>query len=305
MIKVDGSSTVFPITEAVAEEFQRSGASKARVTVGVSGTGGGFKKFCRGETDIANASRPILKSEMEACKAAGIRYIELPVAYDALTVAVNPTNDWASQMTVAELRKLWEPAATGAITRWSQVRAGWPDKPISLYGAGTDSGTFDYFTEAINGKAKSSRTDYTAGEDDNVLVQGVIRDKYALGYFGYAYYAANPERLRPVAIVNAAGAAVLPSVQAVNDGSYNPLARPVFIYVSRAAAERPEIAAFVEFYMRNASKLVDEVHYVPLGAAAYDKALELFAGKRVGTVFGGQEEVGVKVEDLLQRDAVE
>lgn len=305
MIKVDGSSTVFPITEAVAEEFQNSDANKTRVTVGVSGTGGGFKKFCRGEIDIANASRPILKSEMDACKASGIRYIELPVAYDALTVAVNPANDWASQMTVAELKKLWEPAATGTITKWSQIRDGWPDKPINLYGAGTDSGTFDYFTDAINGKAKSSRTDFTAGEDDNVLVQGVIRDKFALGYFGYAYYAANPERLKPVAIVNANGAAVLPSVQAVNDGSYNPLSRPVFIYINLAATDRPEILAFVEFYMKNAKVLVSEVQYVPLGDEAYAKVIDIFRGKRSGTVFGGEEVVGLKVEDLLQRKVIE
>lgn len=305
MIKVDGSSTVFPIAEAVAEEFQSSGVSWARVTVGISGTGGGFKKFCRGETDIANASRPILKSEMDACKVAGIRYLELPIAYDAPTVAVNPANDWASQMTVAELKKLWEPAATGKVTKWSQIRAGWPDKPISLYGAGTDSGTFDYFTDAINGKAKASRTDYTAGEDDNVLVQGVIRDKFALGYFGYAYYAANPDRNKQVAILNANGTAVLPSTETVNDGSYSPLSRPVFIYVSLAAMDRPEILAFVEFYMKHAKVLVAEVQYVPLADAAYVRAFEIFREKRAGSVFGGKEEVGARVEDLLQRTTVE
>ena len=199
-IKIDGSSTVFPISEAFAEEFQIQKRGKVRVTVGVSGTGGGFKKFCRGETDMANASRPISVEEMEACRKAGVKYMEIPVAFDALTVVVNPANTWAKSMTVAELRKMWEPAAQGRITMWNQVNPKFPKEKLMLFGPGADSGTFDYFTEAINGKAKASRGDFTASEDDNTLVQGVENNKNALGYFGFAYYAAHKDKLRAVAI---------------------------------------------------------------------------------------------------------
>jgi phosphate transport system substrate-binding protein len=302
-VKVDGSSTVFPITEAVAEDFQQQKQGAVRVTVGISGTGGGFKKFCRGETDISNASRPILEKEMTACKQAGVQYIELPVAYDALTVVVNPSNNWAKSMTVAELKKIWEPAAQGKITNWSQVRQGWPNAPMKLFGAGADSGTFDYFTEAIVGKSKSSRTDYTASEDDNVLVQGVNRDKNALGYFGYAYYAANQGKLKAVAIDNGKGSAVLPSKQTVENGSYQPLSRPIFIYVNAKAAERDEVKQFVEYYLSNAPKLVNEVKYVPLPAKAYSTAMDHFQKRRIGTVFDGKEAVGLRIEELQQREA--
>jgi phosphate transport system substrate-binding protein len=302
-VKVDGSSTVFPITEAVAEDFQQQKQGAVRVTVGVSGTGGGFKKFCRGETEISNASRPILEKEMAACKKAGIQYIELPVAYDALTVVVSPSNNWAKSMTVAELKKIWEPAAQGKVTNWSQVRQGWPDAPMKLFGAGADSGTFDYFTEAIVGKSKSSRTDYTASEDDNVLVQGVSRDKNALGYFGYAYYAANQGKLKAVAIDNGKGSAVLPSKQTVENGNYQPLSRPIFIYVNAKAAERDEVKQFVEYYLSNAPKLVSEVQYVPLPAKAYSTAMDHFQKRRIGTVFGGKEAVGLRIEELQQREA--
>ena len=205
VVKIDGSSTVFPVTEAVAEDFQKAKKGAIKVTVGISGTGGGFKKFCRGETDISNASRPILKSEMEDCKKAGIEYIELPVAFDALTVMVNPKNSFVKSMTVEELKKIWEPGAQGKVTRWNQVNPAWPDAPLKLFGAGSDSGTFDYFTEAIVGKAKSSRGDYTASEDDNVLVQGISRDVNALGYFGYAYYVENKDKLKAVPIVDKPG----------------------------------------------------------------------------------------------------
>lgn len=301
-IRIDGSSTVFPITEAVAEEFQKQSRS-ARVTVGISGTGGGFKKFCSGQTDISNASRPILAKEMAACKQAGIQYIELPVAYDALTVVVNPKNNWVSSMTVAELKKMWEPAAQGKITNWSQVRQGWPNAPLKLYGPGADSGTFDYFTEAVVGKSKSSRTDYTPSEDDNILVQGVSRDRNALGYFGYAYYAANQGRLKAVAIDNGKGRPVLPSQQTVENGTYQPLSRPIFIYVNAKAAERDDVKQFVGYYMNNAPKLVSEVRYVPLPAQAYKVAMQHFQNRKVGTVFGGEEAVGLRVEQLLQREA--
>jgi phosphate transport system substrate-binding protein len=303
VVKIDGSSTVFPVTEAVAEDFQKAKKGAIKVTVGISGTGGGFKKFCRGETDISNASRPILKKEMEDCKAAGIEYFELPVAFDALTVVVHPKNNFIKQFTVAELKKMWEPAAQGKITRWNQVNPAWPDAPLKLFGAGSDSGTFDYFTEAVVGKAKASRGDYTASEDDNVLVQGVSRDVNAIGYFGYAYYAENKDKLRAVPIVNGKGQAVEPSMEAVIKGTYEPLSRPIFIYVSAKAIARPEVREFVQFYMAHAAKLAREVKYVPLPDSAYRIAWEHVAKGKKGTVFGGQAEVGVTIDELLKREA--
>lgn len=305
LIKIDGSSTVYPITEAVAEEFQKAKKGAVKVTVGISGTGGGFKKFCRGETDISDASRPILKKEMEACAAAGIKYIELPVAFDALTVVVHPKNTWINQMTVAELKAMWEPAAQGKITKWNQINPAWPDAPLKLFGAGADSGTFDYFTEAVVGKAKSSRGDFTASEDDNVLVQGVSRDNNALGFFGFAYYEENHGKLKAVPIVNPKGKAVTPSIEAVMAGEYEPLARPIFIYVNAKSAERPEVREFVEYYLKEGAKLTKEVKYVPLGASDYKHALENFSKNKTGTGFGGEAEVGVKVADLLKRNPKE
>jgi phosphate transport system substrate-binding protein len=302
VIQIDGSSTVFPVTEAVAEEFQKSKKGKVKVTVGISGTGGGFKKFCRGETDISDASRPILKQEIEACKGSGVEFFELPVAYDALTVIVNPKNDWATSMTVAELKKIWEPAAQGKVTNWNQVRPKWPDAPLKLFGAGADSGTFDYFTEAIVGKAKSSRGDFTASEDDNVLVQGVANDRNALGFFGFAYYIENQKKLKAVAIDGGKGP-VAPSAKSVEDGSYQPLSRPIFIYVSKKALAKPEVREFVEFYLKNAPTLVKEVKYVALPAKAYTLGLEHLQKGKIGTVFGGEAEVGVKIDDLLKREA--
>jgi phosphate transport system substrate-binding protein len=303
VIKVDGSSTVFPITEAVAEEFQIMKRGKVRVTVGVSGTGGGFKKFCRGETDVQDASRPILTAEMEACRAAGIKYYELPVAYDALTVVVNPGNDWVKQLTVEELKKMWEPAAQGKIRTWKQVNPKWPDVPLALFGPGSDSGTFDYFTEAVMGKAKSSRGDFTASEDDNVLVQGVASNKGALGYFGYAYYLPNAAKLKAVPIVNKAGQPIGPSLANVINGSYEPLSRPIFIYVGEAAAKKPEVREFVQYYLTEGVPLVEEVKYVPLPKQAYDLVTRHFKEGKLGTGFGGVPEVGLKVEELLAREA--
>ncbi|AFY45707.1 PstS family phosphate ABC transporter substrate-binding protein [Nostoc sp. PCC 7107] len=297
-IAIDGSSTVFPITEAVAEEFQKSQGGRVRVTVGVSGTGGGFKKFCRGETDISGASRPILQKEIEACKAAGIRYMELPVAYDALTVVVNPQNTWVKNLSVGELKKMWEPGAQGKVNNWSQIRQGFPNAPLKLFGPGANSGTFDYFTEAIVGKAKSSRGDFTASEDDNVLVQGVSRDKNAIGYFGYAYYAENQKRLKAVPVNG-----VLPSPTTVKNGSYSPLSRPLFIYVSSKSVDKPEVKQFVQFYLRNGAKFAQETRYVALPASAYTTAQSHFGKKRFGTVFGGKEAVGLKIEELLRREA--
>ena len=303
IIKVDGSSTVFPITEAVAEEFQKSQKS-TKVTVGVSGTGGGFKKFCRGETDISDASRPISKKEMDLCKEAGIKYVELPVAFDALTVVVNPKNSWIASMTVEELKKIWEPEAQGKVMKWSDVNPKWPNEKITLFGPGADSGTFDYFTDAINGKEKASRGDFTASEDDNTLVQGVSRDKHALGYFGLAYYVENKDKLKAVSIINkGATKGVEPSLETVMAGTYQPLARPIFIYVAEKSMAKPEVKEFVNFYIKNAPKLVKEVGYIPLSKTHYDLASKNFNGKKLGTGFGGKNEVGVRVEELLKREA--
>jgi phosphate transport system substrate-binding protein len=305
LVKVDGSSTVYPVTEAVAEDFQKSERGATRVTVGISGTGGGFKKFCRGEIDVSNASRPILRSEMEECTKAGIEYFELPVAFDALTVVVNPKNAFLDKgITVEQLKRIWEPAAQGKVTKWNQVDPSWPNADIKLFGAGSDSGTFDYFTEAIVGKAKSSRGDYTASEDDNVLVQGVQRDVNAIGYFGYAYYAENQAKLKAVPIIEKAGrSGVRPSMETVLDGTYQPLARPIFIYVSVRSFARPEVKKFVDYYLANGAKLAKEVKYVPLPDKAYAMNREHLAKGKKGTVFGGVAEVGVRIEDLLSREA--
>ncbi len=299
IIKIDGSSTVYPITEAVAEEFQKS--QKVKVTVGESGTGGGFKKFCRGETDISNASRPISQKEIDACKEAGIQFIELPVAFDALTVAVNDKNDWVKTLTVEELKKIWQPGST--VKNWKQVNSAFPDKALSLYGPGTASGTFDYFTEAINGKSKASRTDYTPSEDDNVLVQGVSGNIGGMAYFGLAYYEENKDKLRAVPIAEKAGKpGVLPSAETVKDGTYQPLSRPIFIYVNAtAAAFKPEVKSFINFYLENAPELVKEVKYVPLTAEDYAAVKTHFKALKPGTGFGGKNEVGIKVQDLIKR----
>ena len=304
LVKVDGSSTVYPITEAVAEDFQISKKNTVRVTVGISGTGGGFKKFCRGETDISNASRPITKKEIEDCKAAGVEFLEMPVAYDALTVVINPKNTWAKKLTVAQLKAIWEPAAQGKITNWKQVDPSFPDRPLKLYGPGADSGTFEYFTEAINGKSKSTRGDFTASEDDNVLVQGVSRDVGGLGYFGYAYYTENKDKLVAVSIVAAEGKpAVAPTLETVINGSYQPLARPIFIYVNAKSAAKPEVKEFVEYYMKNGEKLAKEVKYVSLPAKAYTYNLEHFAKMAKGTKFGGENKVGLTIEELMKLEA--
>jgi phosphate transport system substrate-binding protein len=301
IIKIDGSSTVYPVTEAVAEEFQKE-APGVKVTVGISGTGGGFKKFVRGDTDISDASRPILAKEIEEARNNGIHYIELPVAFDALTVMVNPANNWVDHLTVEELKRIWEPAAQGTVTNWSQVRAGFPDAPLKLFGAGSDSGTFDYFTEAIVGKAKSSRGDYTGSEDDNVLVQGIENDRNALGYFGYAYYAENKERLKAVPIAVGTGKPVSPSETTVLDASYQPLSRPIFIYVNVKSLERPEVRQFVEFYLTTGAELSKEVKYIPLPAECYQQGLDRVKAGRTGSIFGGKSEVGVQPGELYSRE---
>ncbi len=305
LVKIDGSSTVFPVTEAVAEEFQAAKKGSVRVTVGVSGTGGGFKKFCRGEIDIADASRPITKKEIEACKAAGVEFVELPIAFDALTVVLNPKNDWADKgITVAQLKAMWEPAAQGKVTKWNQVNPAWPDRELKLYGAGADSGTFDYFTEAVTGKSKSSRGDFTASEDDNVLVQGVSRDVNALGFFGFAYYEENKDKLKAAKIIAEDGKpAVGPSMETVLDGTYTPLSRPIFIYVNAKSLEKAEVKEFVEFYNKEGAALAAEVKYVPLPKKAYDYNIEQVAKVTKGTKFGGENKVGITIEELMSLEA--
>jgi phosphate transport system substrate-binding protein len=292
LITVDGSSTVFPITEAVAEEFQRA-QQGVRVTVGTSGTGGGFQKFCRDEIDISDASRPIKANEAQACAKAGIQFIEVPVAYDGIAVVVNPKNTWAASMTVAELKRLWEPAAQGKVVRWNQIRQDWPDREIHLFGAGVDSGTFDYFTEAIVGKEAQSRGDYTSSEDDNVIVQGVSGDELALGYFGYAYYEENKGRLKLVAVddgdeSNGKGP-IAPSPETVKDGTYRPLSRPVFIYSKLEALERPEVKEFVDFYLGKGAALVREVGYIPLTDREYELVRARVANRRTGSMYEGTD----------------
>ena len=274
-VKVDGSSTVFPITEAVAEEFGKVKAHRrVRVTVGVSGTGGGFKKFLAGETDINDASRPIKQREIDKAKKNGVKYIELPVAYDGLSVVVNKSNTWVDYLTVAELHKIWKRGST--VKTWKDIRSNWPKKKIQLYGPGTDSGTFDYFTEVINGKSQVSRSDFTKSEDDNVLVTGVAGDKGSLGYFGFAYYVENKDKLKVVPIKQGDKKPVAPTMTTINNGSYAPLSRPIFIYVNLKSAKKPEVREFVRYYLKHAKELVAEVGYVPLPDQDYQKYLDKF-----------------------------
>ncbi|MSO45799.1 MAG: PstS family phosphate ABC transporter substrate-binding protein [Acidobacteria bacterium] len=306
LITVDGSSTVFPIAEAVAEEFGKANPNMRTPTVGISGTGGGFQKFCRGETDISNASRPIRPAEIEACQKAGVEYIEVPIAYDGLTIVVNPKNTWATTITVAELKTLWSPDAQGKVTRWNQVRPSWPNRDIRLFGAGVDSGTYDYFTEATVGKEGASRGDFTSSEDDNVIVQGVGSDELALGVLPLAYVEANRERLTLVPVddgkADNGDGPIVPSSETVRNGTYQPLSRPLFVYVARKAADRPEIQQFVEMFFSR-DDLVTEVGYVELTPQIHELARKHFADRRVGTAFGaGGSQVGMTLEALLARE---
>ena len=299
-INVDGSSTVFPITEAMAEEFGYATDGNVKITVGVSGTGGGFKKFCAGEIHISDASRPIKQSEVDLCAEAGIEYIEIPVAIDGLSVMVNPANDFVECMTVDELHTMWAPEAEDQVMRWSQVRAGWPDEEFRLYAPGVDSGTFDYFTETVNGESQASRGDFLPSEDDNVLVTGISGDRGALGYFGYAYYAENADRLKLVAIDGGDGC-ITPTDETINNGAYAPLSRPLFIYVARGALEEEHLRAFVEFYLGSANRnLISETGYIPFPDNIYDLALERFLTGNTGTAFGGDDRLRGTVEEVLR-----
>lgn len=297
-VLVDGSSTVFPISEAMAEEFMAANPD-VRVTVGVSGTGGGFQKFCAGETDISNASRPISEEEIALCEENGIEYVELPIAFDGLSVVVNPENDFVTCLTTDELKTMWEPAAQGTITNWNQIRPEFPDQPIGLYGPGTDSGTYDYFTEAIIGEEGSSRGDYTASEDDNVIVQGVSNDPGGIGFFGYAYYEENQDNLKLVE-VDAGEGCVAPSPETIADGTYQPLSRPEFIYVKTASLDNPAVRAFVDYQISPDNKeLIEEVGYVPVPDTITEKAQARLEARTTGSVFEGGSPVGVKLEEVL------
>lgn len=302
-ITIDGSSTVYPITNAIAKDFPSQSKSAAPVNVKFSGTSGGFKKFCAGETDINNASRPILKAEIAACNQNNVRFIEIPVAFDALTVAVNYQNTWAKDITIAELKKIWEPSAEAKITNWNQIRSSYPDKPLKLYGAGEKSGTFDYFNEAVVGEAKASRKDYTASEDDVALVKGVIENEGALGYFGFAYYEDNQTKLKALAVDSGKGG-VLPSRQTVEKSQYQPLSRPLFIYVNAQSSQsKAAVKQFVEYYLQQAEKKSATVGYIPLPKEAYRINSTHFYQGKFGTVFGGEAKFNLTLDELLRQEA--
>lgn len=294
-IRIDGSSTVFPITEAVAEEFQKLNR-KVRVTVGISGTGGGFKKFSAGEIDINDASRTIKRSEIQNAEQNGVGFIELPVAYDGLSVVINRNNNFVDHLTVTELRKIWQPGST--VMNWSDVRPEWPEKAIHLYGPGTDSGTFDYFTKVINGKSQSSRSDFTASEDDNVLVMGVTGDENSLGYFGFAYYWENRFKLKLVPVDGGEGP-VSPSEKTINDGTYKPLSRPIFIYVNKTGSKRAEVQEFVRFYIKSAPILTKEVGYIPLPAKEYKNVQDRFEKWLKNPLLSEKVSSGAKIKKVL------
>ncbi|MEM1169903.1 MAG: PstS family phosphate ABC transporter substrate-binding protein [Cyanobacteria bacterium P01_H01_bin.35] len=300
-IKIDGSSTVYPITQKLVEKFNSTDKPNVEVSASFSGTGGGFKKFCAGETDINNASRPILQDEMEACKQNQISYIELPIGFDALTIVVNQANTWAEDITVAELDKMWASEAQRKITKWNQVRSSWPDRPLQLFGPGADSGTYDYFTEAIVGKEKATRSDYIASEDDEVLAQGVSNNPNALGYFGYAYYVEHQDKLKALAVDSGNGA-IMPTKTAVERAKYQPLARPLFIYVNAVSAQNnPLMNEFIDFYMNNAQAAVNSVGYVAFGEESYMKLYRNYHKTKVGTVFGGEAQLNLTIYEVLTK----
>lgn len=301
-VKIDGSSTVYPITQAAAKAFEQTPSGKnINIAVAFSGTSGGFRKFCSGETDISNASRPILRKEMDACKKSQIAYIEIPVAFDALTVVVNPRNNWAKSISLAELKKMWEPAAQGKIKTWKQVNASWPNQTLKLFGPGADSGTFDYFTEAVMGKTDASRTDFIASEDDDVIAKGVLNDPNALGYFGYSYFEKYQGKLNAVAIDSGKGA-VLPSPENAQKNRYQPLSRPLFIYVNlRSTQVKDEVRRFVTYYLNNAQKIVQDTNYITLHPESYHQGKVRYHQGKVGTVFGGKQAQNLTLRQLLRK----
>ena len=303
VIEVDGSSTVYPITNEIAQEYQLLSSNQPEIRVNISGTGGGFRRFCAGETDINNASRPITASEMKTCEENGVKYLELPVAYDALTVVVHPKNDWVSTITTEELKEIWQPSAENNITEWSQVRSDWPRRPLNLYGAGSDSGTYDYFTEAIIGEAEASRQDYIDSEDDTLIVRGVREDLYSLGYFGYSYFEQNRGDLKALAIDHGDGG-VIPSRETVRSGEYQPLSRPLLVYVNANALEnKPALEAFMEYYLTQGRPFVNVVGSIPLPDEIYNLAVKRMDNKQVGTVFEGKTPISFKIEDLFRKEA--
>lgn len=303
-IEVDGSSTVYPISDAIAREYRQADGSKTTINLKFSGTSAGFRRFCAGETDVSNASRPIVVAEIAACNQKGVRFIELPIAFDALTLVVNPQNTWAKDMTIEELKRVWQPAAQGKIKNWSQVRASYPNRPMPLFGAGKDSGTFDYFNEVTTGKPKESRSDYTASEDDDVLVEGIAKDVNALGYLPFSYYEKNLTRLKALAIDTSTGA-VLPARETVEKAQYQPFSRPLFIYVNaKSAQDKAAVRSFVEFYLKHAARVATSVDYIPLPDEAYHIAQVQFQKGKVGTVFEGVPQPNVTISELLRRQAV-
>lgn len=298
-VLIDGSSTVYPITEAIADAYNAQANDPVEADVSFSGTGGGFRKFCAGQTDISNASRPISNEEIAACDANGVRYFELPVAFDALTVVVNPQNTWVNDITVAELKTMWEPSAQGRITTWSQVRPSWPDQPLTLFGPGLDSGTYDYFADVIVGQG--TRSDFVASEDDDLLVQGIAQTPGALGYFGLAYFEANSGTLRAIPVDNGNGP-IAPTAENVVQATYQPLARPLFIYVNYTSAQRnPAVREFVEYYLKTAPEVVQQVGYIPLSEEAYNIALVNFHQGEAGTAFDGQPQPNLTLNEVLRK----
>ncbi len=301
--RINGSSTVYPITKAVADEFKKQNPTAPDIDVKFSGTTAGFREFCEGKTQVSNASRPITTDEIATCNRYNVRFIELPIAFDALTLVVNPKNDWATSLTVGDLKKMWEPAAENTIINWNQIQAGFPDKPLRLFGAGTDSGTFDYFTEAIMGKSGASRLDFVKTEDDQVTVQGVEQDPNAIGYFGLAYYEQNAKQLTAVAI-DAGKGPVLPSRETVEKGQYFPLSRPLMIYVNLEAAQNNgNLKNFVKFYLDKAPTIVPEIGYIPLPEEGYHLASVTFHNGEAGTVFEGKSQIGLTIGELLRKKA--
>lgn len=298
LIKIDGSSTVYPISALAAEQFAGASRGTVRVSVGISGTGGGFQKFCLGQTDVQGASRPISTEESSLCASNGVQFHELPIAYDALSVVVSAGNAWLESVSLAELKKLWEPSAQAKVTMWSQIRSDWPNLPLKLYGAGRDSGSFDYFTEAVMGKVRTSRTDYIGSEDDNFLVDAIADSRMALGYVPFAYLEPNRRRLKAVAIDTGKGP-VLPTRETVESGQYQPLSRPLFIYVNQRSAVDSVVRQFVEYYLTHAPGLVEQVRYVPFRREFYPVILRKFHQGRTGTIFEGKSPIGMTIEQFL------